>query len=295
MEEFLLRNIRNRFTAELQQWYPPEEIMNIFHLLTEHYFGFRKTLIALEPHKVLDQSEAELLLSALEKLKRNLPVQYITGKAYFMDMELQVSPSVLIPRPETEELVHWILGAYPEKPALTIIDIGTGSGCIALGLKKHWGEATIFAMDLSERAVVVAQRNARELQLDVRMIQGDIRDPGENWPACDVIVSNPPYVPSSDRASMQAHVAASEPEQALFVPDEDPLCLYRDILSFGSDHLEPGGWVYLEIYEAFGRQVCDLLGEAGYMNIELKKDIFGKDRFVRGQVPQMTSRRESSD
>ena len=140
-----------------------------------------------------------------------------------------------------------------------------------------------MGMDLSSPALELARSNARELRMDVTFRQGDIMDPGGDWPMFDVIVSNPPYVPAGDRASMQPHVVESEPEEALFVPDGDPLGIFREILSFASDHLKPGGWVYLEIYEAFGDRVCDALRDAGFTNIESKKDIFGKDRFVRGQ------------
>jgi release factor glutamine methyltransferase len=229
------------------------------------------------------------LIDALEELEHNVPVQYVIGKASFMDMELKVSPAVLIPRPETEELVRWILQSYPPAPR-RILDIGTGSGCIALGLKRNWAQAAVFAMDLSAGALEVARDNAGVLQLEVCFQQDDIRNPGQQWPELDIIVSNPPYVPAADREFMQPHVAESEPREALFVPDEDPLCIYRDILEFASHHLKPGGWVYLEIYEAFGKKVFDLLRDADYKEIELKKDIFGKDRFVRGQYPGRASR-----
>ena len=283
MEELFLRDIRHQFRDALKEKYPPEEISSIFHLLTSHYFGFPRTLLAMEPQKTLQPEEAQLLSGALEKLQANVPVQYITGKAFFMELELQVSPAVLIPRPETEELVHWIVTTHGDTSSLRILDIGTGSGCIALGLKKYWDEATLFAMDVSLEALQIARRNAAALGLEVWFRHGDIRKPGGDWPAFDILVSNPPYVPSRDRAGMQPHVAESEPHLALFVPDEDPLCFYRDILHFGKHHLRPGGWLYLEVYEAFGEQVCILLGEAGYTDIEVKKDIFGKVRFVRGQ------------
>lgn len=286
MKDLLLRDIRRRFTQDLQDRYPDAEISSMFHLLTAHYFGFPRTLLAMEPDKVLSSGEAQLLLEALEKLKSSTPVQYITGSAFFMDLELQVGPGVLIPRPETEELVRWVLDSHRGSEPLSILDIGTGSGCIALGLKKHWREAPVWAMDLSQTALEVARHNARQLELGVRFRQGDIRDPGAGWPLFDIFVSNPPYVPEGDRGSMDPHVAASEPGLALFVPDADPLCIYRAILDFGSRHLRPGGWVYLEVYEAYGDAVCDLLQGSGYGNIELKKDIFGKDRFVKGQRPK---------
>ncbi|MDX1333507.1 MAG: peptide chain release factor N(5)-glutamine methyltransferase [Robiginitalea sp.] len=294
MKEYLLRDIRQRFREGLEDTYPAEEISNIFHLLTSHYFGFPRTLLALEPQKTLEAEEAALLLEALGKLSANIPVQYITGKAFFMELELQVSPAVLIPRPETEELVRWMLGSHLPAPAPTILDIGTGSGCIALGLKKNWKKATVMALDLSARALEVARNNARKLQLEVLFRQGDIRAPGSQWPVFDILVSNPPYVPAGDRESMQPHVAESEPAEALFVPDEAPLGIYMDLLGFASRHLKPGGWIYLEIYEAFGEAISALLRGAGYSNIEVKKDIFGKDRFVRGQGPARPFREDAA-
>jgi release factor glutamine methyltransferase len=294
MKAYLLREIRERFREDLKDTYGPEEISNIFQLLVSHYFGFPRTLLALEPQKTLQAGEARLLLDALVKLQENVPVQYITGKVLFMGMELQVSPAVLIPRPETEELVRWILESHLSVPPQRVLDIGTGSGCIALGIKKNWKEATVMAMDLSSPALEMARSNARKLRMDVTFRKGDIRDPGPQWPEFDIITSNPPYVPDGDRASMQPHVVESEPEEALFVPDGDPLGIYGDILRFASGHLKPGGWVYLEIYEAFGAPVCDALRGAGFVNIELKKDIFGKDRFVRGRYPGKPSRKEAA-
>ena len=294
MKAYLLREIRERFREELVDSYSPEEISNIFQLLVSHYFGFPRTLLALEPQKTLQAGEARLLMDALDKLRENVPVQYITGKVLFMGMALQVSPAVLIPRPETEELVRWILESHASMPPGVVLDIGTGSGCIALGIKKNWEEASVTGMDLSSPALEMARSNARELRMHVTFRQGDIRDPGGDWAMFDLIVSNPPYVPDGDRASMQLHVVESEPEQALFVPDGNPLGIYRDILLFASGHLKPGGWVYLEIYEAFGDLVWDALRDAGFVNIELKKDIFGKDRFVRGQYQGNPSGKEAA-
>ena len=292
MEGSLLRDIRSRYIEELKDRYPPEEITHMFHLLTAHFFGFPRTLIAMEPRKELDPSQENLLLGALDRLKQDTPVQYITGKAWFMDLELEVSPSVLIPRPETEELVRWVLESFrdTEKPH-RILDIGTGSGCIALGIKSRWQGAEVQAMDLSEAALEVARRNAGTTGLEVLFRQDDIQNPKKGWPVFDLIVSNPPYVPEGDRASMQRHVVEAEPEVALFAPGWDPLGIYRDILRFAAGHSIPGGWLYLEIYEAYGAAVCHLFREAGYGEIELKKDIFGKDRFVRGRSPLKRSAR----
>ena len=282
-----MHNIRQEFREALKERYPPEEISSIFYLLTGHYFDIPRNILAMEPQKKLGPEDAQLLLDALQKLKANAPVQYITGNTFFMEMELQVSPAVLVPRSETEELVRWILASHRDGAPLKILDIGTGSGCIALGLKKNWGDASLVAMDISSEALEIAGWNADALGLEVRFHSGDVREPGRNWPDFDLLVSNPPYVPSRDRASMQPHVVESEPHLALFVPDEDPLCFYRDILQFGKHHLKAGGWLYLEIYEAFGKQVCHLLREANYTDIELKKDIFGKARFVRGRRPEI--------
>lgn len=285
MKGIQLREIRARFREELAGTYPSGEIDSIFHLLIGHFYGYSRMVLALEPRLELDLEAARPLLRALEDLKGHRPVQQITGYASFMGMELRVTPAVLIPRPETEELVRWALEDIPDGSGPSrVLDIGTGSGCIALGLKKFLPGAEVHAMDLSPEALEVARSNADLQGLRVHFHAGDVCDPQEEpWPQFDLLVSNPPYVPRRDLEQMEPHVAAFEPHLALFVPDGDPLKIYRCICRFAHRHLLPGGRVYLEIYEKGGPGVCGLLRQEGFSDIELKKDIFGRDRLIRAR------------
>lgn len=282
----LLKEIRERFRDGLQDTYPNREIDSLFYILIAHYLGFPKTVLALEPDKTLNTEGEKLLLQALQALKENCPVQYITGSTFFMDMELKVTPAVLIPRPETEELLRWILESHTvDSHGFRVLDVGTGSGCLALGIKRHLPAAEVYAMDISVAALEVARANAGKQALEILFKQDDISEPGVPWPLFDLIISNPPYVPLSDRSQMMSHVKDSEPYLALFVPDADPLVMYRHLCHFGVSHLKKAGWIYLEIYEESGPEVAGLLKRYGFADIEQKKDIFGKDRFVRGRWP----------
>lgn len=279
-----LSELRNRFRTELSQAYPPREIASIFHLLIAHYFELPRTILAMEPQKELSAWEADLLKNALADLKAHRPVQYITGKAHFMEMDLRVTQDVLIPRPETAELVTWIVSEYSGlKVPLRILDAGTGSGCIALGLKQQLTDAEVFGMDISDSALKIARANASTLNLEVRFWEGDLKNPGTDLPKFDVLVSNPPYIPRSEAASMQAHVSTAEPHLALFVPDNDPLLFYKYLCDFALHHLNRGGWMYLESHEQYADAVGRLLEDSGFTDVEVKKDIFGKNRFVRGK------------
>lgn len=281
-----LRAIRQNYREQLRGQYAPGEIDQVFHILLEHFLGLPRITLAMEPGKALSESQAQPLLHALEALKAHRPVQYITGRAPFMGMDLRVSPEVLIPRPETEELVLWILESGEGFPrGGRFIDVGTGSGCIALALKQALPAAEGHAMDISGNALEIARSNALAQGVDLFFHQRDLCLPGGEWPQFDLVVSNPPYVPRSEEDRMMPRVARSEPHGALFVPDDDPLLMYRHLARFGSEHLNTGGWLFLEVHEAFGKGVANLLEREGYTGVVLKKDIFGKDRFVRGQWP----------
>ena len=284
MKPILLKELREQYRDELKELYPASEIDSIFQMLMDHFFNFPRTLIALEPNKELEPADAKLLCDSLQELRANKPVQYVIGSVPFMGMDLRVSPAVLIPRPETEEMLQWILKeTNPVHNKLRTIDIGTGSGCIALAFKKHFLAAEVHAMDLSQPALEIARKNAQEQNLELILHQGDICNPGKNWPVFDLLISNPPYVPEKEWHQMDLHVRDSEPGLALFVPDSDPLLIFRCICRFACENLKTGGLVYVEIHKDFGPQVRNLFREFGYTDIVLKKDIFGKDRFVRGR------------
>ncbi len=218
------------------------------------------------------------------RLKSGEPIQYILGKTEFYGMPFMVTPDVLIPRPETEELVEWIL-AGNRQPGFSVLDIGTGSGCIAVTLAKKIYGANVYAWDISERALKVASENAFLNCVNVRFSLRDIFQPVDNSPIFDMIVSNPPYVTESEKTTMEANVLGFEPHGALFVPDDHALIFYERIADVALTSLYNGGELYFEINRDKGTEVCDMLRSKGFTHIELRKDISGNDRMVRAIKP----------
>jgi release factor glutamine methyltransferase len=289
MSAIYLKDLRRRFRSELSAGYPLPEIDAIFYELIAHYFDFPRTVIAMEPATQLGQAEAALLSGALDGLKAHRPVQHIIGQAYFMDMTLRVSPDVLIPRPETAELVTWVSAQFsPENDTPLILDVGTGSGCIALGLKQYLPHAVVHAIDISEAALEIARYNSAAQDLEVQVYKGDLCKPESTTYSFDILISNPPYIPKSESGSLQPHVRYSEPHLALFAPDEDPLLYYRHLCDYAGLNLKDEGWMYLETHENHAHSVLDLLETRGFSSIEIKRDIFGKERFVRGRFHQIS-------
>ncbi len=282
----LLREIRALFRKELAGVYPPEETGQIFCELLEHYLGLPRFVLGLEPDKIVSREDEQPLFEALASLKRHVPLQYITGKAYFMEMELEVGPGVLIPRPETEELVRWILASHGANlHGASLLDVGTGSGCIAIALAVHLSDARVHALDRSADALAYARRNAASQGVAIHFSQGDMRHPLQLGGPFDLIVSNPPYVPEGEAGAMRPNVRDHEPAEALFAPDDDPLLFYRSLTQLAGSQLRAGGWLYVELHERFGQAVAALFADAGMQEVQLKKDIFGKPRFVRAQQP----------
>ena len=275
------RELISHIQKELSEVYPAEEARAIGYILLERVLGLHRETVALEP-------DAEVLLpltftDALEQLRRYRPLQYVLGETEFGGMRLRVDESVLIPRPETEELVRWIGSEWREKsPA--VLDIGTGSGAIAVALAKQLPGAVVTAVDVSPEALDVAAGNARTNGARIAFLQMDILQetpPGK----FDIIVSNPPYVRDSERVHMRRNVLDYEPATALFVPDDDPLLFYRRIVELGTLLLKGGGSLYFEINETFGKEAAELLSEGGYTEVEIRRDIFEKDRMIRGRRP----------
>lgn len=230
----------------------------------------------------LSDGQKENVEDVLRRLCSNEPVQYIQGKALFCGREFRVSQDVLIPRPETEELVEMILGEN-SIPSPAVLDVGTGSGCIAISLKLGIPAAAVRAFDVSAAALRIAESNAVRLSADVSFEEQDILsfDPAGNSDSLDLLVSNPPYITEREKTDMERNVLDWEPATALFVPDEDPLLFYRKIAQVGSVMLKRGGGrLYLEINRAYGREVASLLGDMGYIDIKVRKDMSGNDRFV---------------
>jgi len=284
-------NIQSAFTYITQAiapLYEPREAANIAHLVVEHITGLSKLDRIIYKDRTLEPAQQAQLEQAVEALLAQQPVQYVTGTAWFYGMELMVNPQVLIPRPETEELVEWIVNdvRINEATDVQILDIGTGSGCIPLALKKELPGADIWGIDVSPGALETAKANAAQQQLDVRFEQMNVLDEQATaaLPFFDIIVSNPPYIRQSEHTAMQQQVLAYEPSLALFVPDEDALLFYRVIAELAKRILVPGGSLYFEINEALGKEVVTLLRELMFDIVMLKQDIFGKDRMVRAVV-----------
>ncbi len=270
----------NTFIDELSGSYTGEEIKVIFYRLYEHFTGKDRIHAALHPEESLDEEVSHSLLASIEKLKRRMPVEYITGYVHFDRLKLKVNEHTLIPRPETEELTHLIAENHRNSTALRILDIGTGSGCIALSLAFQLTNAQITAMDISHEALETAADNARHYELDIRFVQDDILSP-RHTPrhAWDIIVSNPPYVLHSESEEMSERVLLYEPHSALFVPDEDPLLYYKAIIRYSDNHLKKNGFLYLEINPLSGDTLMDYLSRKDY-DAEIKKDFLGRKRFI---------------
>ena len=275
-----LKSIYIQLTEGISINYPLNEAKSIAKVLLESA-GYSTSDLITKSTDILNQQKLEYLEMALERLQNNEPVQYIIGATAFYGLNLIVDPSVLIPRQETEELVDLIIKENRNTRA-RILDIGTGSGCIALSLKKNIPEAKVDALDYSKSALDVALQNAKSLDLNVHFHHLDILHeailPGEY----DIIVSNPPYITESEKSEILGNVLHHEPHDALFIPDHSPLIFYECIIELSRRHLNKGGNLYFEINERLGREVRTLLNESGFQNVRIIKDLNGKDRFAAG-------------
>ncbi len=263
--------------------YPPKERQAMAFMLLEHYLHLRNIDVLVD-RPITDTLSHPDWDQIIARLNQNEPVQHIIGSAEFCGLTFNVSGSVLIPRPETEELIRLITRRYSEPDEkVSILDIGTGSGCIAIVLSRFLPHAQVTAWDVSEEALEVARENARQLLTDVKFENVDILDKNAERPDTrfDCIVSNPPYVTYSEAENMQPNVLRFEPHQALFVEDHDPLLFYRAIAEYGQTHLTANGRCYVEINEHFGAETKELFAGYGYADVQLRQDIQGKDRFVR--------------
>ncbi len=285
----LLKEIKNIFHLELDAIYGKDEVNSFFYLLIEHYFDLERFVLAIQPELIVDKEQEIVIFQALSKLKLEKPIQHIIGTAFFMDLDFKVNEHVLIPRPETEELVRWILDDVKDvKQSLTILDMGTGSGCIPISLDKNLTNAMVFGLDISTDALKVADENNRLLGASVKFFKADILSLDKKTATIeldqkfDIIISNPPYVRELEKEEMQNNVIAHEPGLALFVPDEDPLKFYSAVVNFAADHLNEDGCLYLEINQYLGKETMSLLEESNFKTIELRKDMFGNDRMIKG-------------
>ncbi|RZV61145.1 MAG: peptide chain release factor N(5)-glutamine methyltransferase, partial [Flavobacteriaceae bacterium] len=273
-----LKEIRSEYHIQLDDIYDFNEVESFFYMLIEQYFQLPKYSIALEPDKVISGPDQTIMLEALEELKSQKPIQYILGNTEFFGLHFKLNKDVLIPRLETEELVTWVLEEC-QGMNLKILDVGTGSGCIAIVLAKNLPEAQISGLDISRRAIGLATENASINDVGVRFFQTDIllsETLSEEImdKEFDIIVSNPPYVLNSEKKEMRLNVLDNEPHSALFVDDDRALLFYNGIIEFAKKALKVNGRLYFEINEKFGQEICNLLKTNKYSDIQLKQDIY---------------------
>ena len=273
----------NYIISELRGFFPEEELRELAYWIIEETTGMTRTQILTDCKGTQNIPNIEIIL---QKLRAHVPIQYIFGHTEWMGLDLRVTPATLIPRPETAELVEWVLQMGDRDKQLKVLDIGTGSGCIALALKKAAPNWDVTGLDISEDALKVAKENAGRNNAEVHWLQADILSP--HCPVAssphhihfDIIVSNPPYICNCEKKDMEARVLDYEPHSALFVPDTDPLLFYRQIASLATSP----AMLFFEINEAYGSEVCEMMMEMGYTDIQLKNDMYGKPRMVYGSI-----------
>ncbi len=307
----LLKDIKAIYHKELDAHYAKEEVTSFFYLLVEHYLGWERFVLTIRPDIVVSKEQEQPFFEALSALRLHRPIQYIIGSTQFMDLDFFLNENVLIPRPETEELVRWVLedvastspilgnqvtdklevglsaidlNQNSNAGELRLLDIGTGSGCIAVSLAKSLPRAEVHALDVSIAALELAERNAKEHRVDIKFTQADIAHLESLGRPFDIIISNPPYVRELEKAEMHKNVLDYEPALALFVSNEHPLVFYEHIVRFSCKNLIPGGSLYLEINQYLVKETRLLLEKHNFTDIELRKDMFGNDRMLKAKL-----------
>lgn len=275
-----LREYRTYFIEKLTPLYDSMEAESFFAITLEELKGWRRSDLAMNPDAELSSEEIEKWNAVVTQLETQKPIQYIFGKAHFYGLEFEVNENTLIPRPETEELVEWIIGDSQYKGQINLLDIGTGSGCIAVSLAKNLTDASVSAIDVSEGALSTAKRNAEHNDAKVNFILQDILAAETLPQTYDVIVSNPPYVRNLEKEEIKENVLQYEPHLALFVDDNDALIFYRKIALLAKSQLSANGRLYFEINQYLGPETVQMLEDFGFTNFVLKKDIYGNDRMV---------------
>lgn len=285
-----LKDFKNHFYNSLSNIYPKTEIDTFFSILIEEYLKLKRIDIVLKPDFLIENEKLLQLKKALEKLQNEEPIQYIVGKTEFYGLPFLVDKNTLIPRPETEELVEWILGEVESREfeegseKISILDIGTGSGCIAISLAKNLNNFSISAFDISKKAIEVATKNAKLNSANVHFKRVDILKTKQLSKKYDIIVSNPPYVRDLEKIEIKNNVLQNEPHSALFVSDDNPLIFYDKISELAKQHLSKNGLLFFEINQYLGEETITLLKEKGYSNIELRKDLFGNSRMIKASL-----------
>ena len=278
-----IHDAEKELRKQLSAYYDERESATIAGMVMEQVTGNTKIDRLLNRDKHLDAEQAAQLSAYTSALLQHKPVQYVLQEAWFCGMKFEVNESVLIPRPETEELVNWISEEISVHPGFQMLDVGTGSGCIPVALKKIFPRAAVFSCDISEAALAVAARNAVFHQAAVHFTRIDFLDPSswQQLPEVDLLVSNPPYIARGEAVSMEDHVIRFEPHLALFVDDADPLVFYRAIATFASTHLRKNGHVFVELHERMAKEATELFLSKGFEHIEIKKDMQGKPRMLK--------------
>jgi release factor glutamine methyltransferase len=281
-----LKELKTHYLNSLSKLYPKTEINTFFFYLIEEYLDLQRIDFSLQPNKIIENTDFLKFEKALNRLKKEEPIQYILGKTEFYGYPFLVTKDTLIPRPETEELVEWILQEleFQKKKKTSILDIGTGSGCIAISLAKKNKNLSVSAIDFSKEAIEIAKQNAKLNEVNIYLIEKDILLTKELDTAFDVIVSNPPYVRELEKVEIKNNVLQNEPHSALFVSDSNPLIFYSKIADLAKNHLTKNGLLFFEINQYLGQETKVMLSKKGFKNIELRKDLFGNDRMIKANL-----------
>ena len=279
----LLSEFRLYFRKILSEFYSNREIDTFFKILIDFYFDWKSTFIGLNPNYVLDSNQLQKLKFALAELELGKPIQYVTNQAFFLNNDFYVNDCVLIPRPETEELVKWVLDDINEYKITSphLMDIGTGSGCIAISLAKANREIKLTAIDLSKEALIIAKKNASKHKVKIDFVQEDIQSLSHLNRTFDIIVSNPPYIHPDEKKDILPNVLNHEPHMAIFTPNNDPIYFYRLIINFASKVLKSLGGLYFEINPKFLELLKSNFSSRNFSEVEVRNDIFGKPRMLK--------------
>lgn len=282
-----IKSLKSFFFSELQTIQEESEIESFFFILTEYLHDLKRIDVSLNPDFEVSELDLGKWNIIISELKTEKPIQYITGEAWFYGYRFEVNENTLIPRPETEELVEWIVDwqkAEGKRQKVSILDIGTGSGCIPISLKKEIPKALVAAIDVSEKALEIARKNAMDNEVEVNFILQNILESESLIEKYDIIVSNPPYVRNLEKQEIKKNVLAYEPHLALFVEDTDALLFYRKIAELALTGLAPNGKLFFEINQYLGKETIELLENLAFKNIELRKDFVGNDRMICCEV-----------
>lgn len=281
----ILKDIKQQIKDKLKKMYSESEVKTITNALFEKHLKLSPAEILLKDKDKIDDDLVYYINADLLQIDNKMPYQYVIGYTWFYDLKLKVNEWVLIPRPETEELVDWIVKDSDTAAKLDIIDIGTGSGCIALALKTALPNAEVTGVDISKEALEIAKENAITNKIETHFELFDVLNyvPDKQHALFDIVVSNPPYIPVTEKAEMDKIVAEYEPDLALFSPNENPLIFYENICRYARQYLKKNGWLYFEIHENYGKAVGEVLQKFGFEAIELKKDLQGKNRMLKGR------------